>query len=201
MASLKISLRVDKSVAELKEFIDAREMGGFGVREVAGANEHWHFYLETDKYRNIQSFRVQLTKAILTLKGNGGYSATIVDDIEKYERYLCKGNSDGESPEIAWRNSIVYTDDKIGSLHEEYWKANRILKKRKTGAVIDWVVDECKRQNFDWKEREKISLVYVAEISRRAKPLNTFAAKAAVNGIQLQLCATDDAVKMFAEQL
>lgn len=202
MALLKIALRVDRSFDAVKTFIDSKGIGGFGVREVAGeSNEHWHFLLETDKFKNLQSFRVNLTKTVTELKGNGSYSATAVEDVAKYERYLCKGNSEGEAPEVAWRNSILYTDDKISELHENYWKENKSLKKRKIGSVIDYIVDECKREGVEWKDRDKIAVLYVTEISKRAKPFNQFAAKSAVNAIQLQLCPDDSAIRMFAELL
>lgn len=201
MSLLLIALRIDKCLSAVKEFIDSKGCGGFGVREVAGDNEHWHFLLSTDKFRNLPAFRVSLTRAVPELKGNASYSATAVNDLAKYERYLAKGASEGESAEVAWRNSVTYSDDKIGELHEQYWKENSRLKKRKVGSIIDFVVDECKRQSVDWKDRSKIATMYVAEIAKRAKPFNQFAAKAAVNGIQLQLCPDEQAVAMFAELL
>lgn len=201
MAVLQIALRVDKEFSSVKNFIDQKGCGGFGVREVAGDNEHWHFLLETDKFKNLQSFRVALTRACDQLKGNGSYSATKVEDVEKYERYMCKGASEGESCEVAWRNSLKYTDEKISELHDAYWKENLRLKKRKVGSVIDYIVDECKREGIDWKERSKIAVKYVTEISKRAKPFNQFAAKSALNAIQLQLCPDDSAIAMFAEML
>ena len=197
--ALYVALRVEKAFDAVKAWIDSKEMGGIGVREVAGDNEHWHFLLETDKFKNLQSFRVQLTKAIPVLKGNASYSATKVEDKEKYMRYLCKGASEGESPEVAWRNSLLYSDEWVSERHEEYWQENKRLKKRKVGSVIDFVVDECKRANVDWKARDKIAVIYVTEIAKRAKPFNQFAAKAAVNAIQLQLCPDDSAIRMFAE--
>ena len=199
--ALLIALRVDKELPAVLDFIGERGCGGFGVREVSNGNEHWHFLLETDKFRNIQSFRVTLTRVIPNLKGNAAYSATTVDDVEKYERYMCKGNSEGESPEIAWRNSLKYIDDKIGELHAAYWKENMKLKKRKVGSVIDYIVDECKREGVEWKDRDKIAVKYVSEIAKRAKPFNQFAARSAVNAIQLQLCPDDSAIRMFAELL
>lgn len=199
MESLRVALRVDKCFPEVKAFIESKGCGGFGVREVAGDNEHWHFVLETDRFKNLQSFRVQLTKAVPGLKGNAAYSATKVEDIDKYYRYLCKGASEGEAAEVAWRNSLLFTDEWISERHAEYWQENKRLKKKRTGSVIDFVVDECRRDGLDWKDREKIAIRYVTEMSKRAKPFNQFAAKAAVNAVQLQLCPDDSAIRMFAE--
>lgn len=198
---LKIALRTDKEFDAVKAFIDSKGIGGFCVREVSGDNEHWHWYLETDKFKNLQSFRVNLTKTVVALKGNASYSASAVEDDDKYLRYMCKGESQGVAPEVAWRNSILYTDDKISDLHEKYWQENARLKKRKVGSVIDYIVDECKRDGVEWKERSKIAEKYVREIVKRGKPLNTFAAKSAVNTVQMLLCPDDEAVRYFADQL
>lgn len=201
MSVLKIALRVDKELEAVEVFLNSKACGGFGVREVAGDNEHWHFLLETDKFRNLQAFRVALTRAVPALKGNASYSATAVNDLEKYVRYMCKGESEGVGPEVVWRNSIVYSDEECEKLHEEYWKENARLKKRKAGSMIDWVVDECKRQGIEWKDRSSMAKLYVAEVAKRGKPFNQFAARSAVNAVQLALCPDDSAINMFAELL
>lgn len=201
MAVLKIALRVDKELGAVTTFLDAKGCGGFGVREIAGDNEHWHFLLETDKFKNLPAFRVALTRAVPDLKGNAAYSATAVNDLEKYVRYMCKGECEGVGPQVAWRNSMVYSDEHVEELHAEYWKENAKLKKRKAGSMIDWVVDECKRTGVDWKERSKMAKMYVAEVAKRGKPFNQFAAKAALNAVQLALCPDESAIDMFAELL
>lgn len=198
--ALKISLRVDKCVDDVEAWLDSRGFGGFGVRECATDNEHYHFYVEAD-FKNMQSFRVQLTKAVPGLKGNGAYSATEVKDVDKYVRYMCKGESDGAGCEVVWRHTLVYTEEFCEELHSEYWTENRRLKKRKAGAVIDAVIDECKRQDVAWTNRSKIAELYVREIAQRARPLNQFSAKSGVNAIQLALCPDDSAIHMFAETL
>lgn len=200
MPRILVALRTDKAFTGVKAFLDSKAAGGFAVREVAGENEHWHWLVETE-YKNIQTFRVNLVRAVPELKGNASYSATEVKDLEKYERYMAKGASEGEMPEVAWRNSIVYTDDRIGELHEQYWTENRRLRKRKAGTAMDATVDICKDESVDWKDRAKISEIYLRQLVQRNRPVNTFAARAAVNTIQVQLCPDDQALKMFAEQL
>lgn len=198
-----ISLRTDKEFDAVKAFIDSQAYGGFCVREVADQNEHWHWLLEVpvnaqkSSASNLQTFRMKLTRAVPVLKGNASYSATEVKDVDKYERYMCKGESEGTGPELAWRNSLKYTDEKMEELHEEFWETNKKLKKRKTGSMIDFVVDEAKRQGIDWKNREKLGEVYVREVIARAKPLNLFAVKNNINTVQCLLCPNDDALSLF----
>lgn len=198
-SKMVLAVRVDKSIDDVEAYFDRRGYGGFGVREVAGDNEHWHFLIETDAHVNIQAFRVALTKAVPELKGNGSYSVSEVKDIDKYVRYMCKGESEGCGAEVVWRHSLLYTEEKCDQLHVEYWEENRRMKKRKVGSMIDAVVDECKRSSIGWREREKISFLYVKEVMSRAKPFNAFAAKSAVNTIQMLLCPDDSAMRMFAE--
>ncbi|EFJ50314.1 hypothetical protein VOLCADRAFT_88798 [Volvox carteri f. nagariensis] len=197
--ALKIALRIDRDLDSVKLFLD--RCSGFGVREVAGSNEHWHFLVETDSYRNIQSFRVALTRKIPTLKGNACYSATVVSDLEKYERYLAKGESEGAGPEVVWRHSLKYTDEKIEELHIGYWTENKRLRKRKAGSVIDAVIDIAKDENVHWERREKLAELYLKEVVSRNRPVNIFAARSAVNTIQIQLCPDDTAIKRFSEMI
>ena len=197
---IQIALRTDKCFDEVKAFVDAKGFGGFAVREVAGTNEHWHWLLEAG-VANIQAFRVALTRAVPDLKGNAAYSATLVKELDKYERYLAKGDSEGVNPEIAWRQSIKYDDAKMEELHEEYWTENRKLKKRKAGTAMDETLDECKRDNVAWTEREKISERFLRALVKRNRPVNIFAARSSVNAIQIQLCPDDTAFKQFAEQI
>ena len=198
--ALKIALRIDKELAAVKSWLDEKGFGGIGVREVVGENEHWHFLVECD-YRNVQTFRTRLTNKIPGLKGNSAYSATAVVDLAKYERYLCKGDSEGVAVEVAWRSSLLYTDEKVGALHTAYWTEHKKLRKRKTGSAIDAVVDIAKDENINWERREKLAELYLREQVARNRPVNVFAARNAVNTIQIHLCPDDTAIKRFCEMI
>lgn len=196
-----IALRTDKEFEKVKNWVIGKGFPGFCVREVAnGENEHWHWLLETT-YKNDRTFRQRFTTDIPELKGNAAYSASEVKDLEKYERYMCKGDDDGALPEVAWKMSVKYTDEKIEELHAQYWEENRKLKKRKAGSMIDCIVDQCKAERIEWERRDKIGELYIREIVRRGKPLNMFAVKASVNTIQILLCPDDKAVERFAQEL
>lgn len=201
MAPLVLALRTDKAFASVKAWIDSKAIGGWAVREVSGDNEHWHWLLETEAFRNVQSFRVLFTRACPELRGNSSYSVSEVKDLEKYERYMAKGETQGVLPEVAWRNSVRYDDEKVEALHEEYWTENAKLKRRKVGTALDSVYDDCKRDSVQWNDREAIAEKYIRELVSRNRPLNLFAARAAVNTIQIKLCPNDDAIRLFKEQV
>lgn len=193
------ALRVDGEFEKVKDWVDRQGYGGFAVREtVGGANEHWHWLLETDKA--LHAVRCSFNRAVPELSGNGKYSLTLVKDADKYEHYLCKGGSEGQVPEVAWRNSIKFTDEKIGELHDEYWQANRALKKRKVGSMIDWVVDEAKRLEISWNDRAKISEIYIRELGARGKPINLFSIRANLNTVQMSLCPDDTILHQLMER-
>lgn len=195
-----LSLRTDGHFSGVKAYVESIGCGGFAVREtVAGENEHWHWLLETD--RKIQAVRTGLSRAVPELKGNGKYSLTEVKDIEKYERYLVKGESEGEGFELAWRNSLKYDDDKLEELHSQYWEANRKMKKRGGGSMLDWVVDQAKLQEVSYGQRSKLARIYIKELGQRGKPINLFSLKANLNSVQLALCPDDTILNQLCDQV
>lgn len=198
--ALLVALRTDKEFEAVKAFVTSKSYGGFCVREAKEDNEHWHWLLEVSA-KNVQTFRVLLTRTVPELKGNSAYSATEVADLAKYERYMCKGDSEGQKPEVVWTQSVKYTPAKIDELHAAYWLENSKLKKRKVGSMLDYVVDEAKRQNVSWRDRKALSLIYVREVKARARPLNLFAARATMNTVQMLLCPNDTMEDEFAEQI
>lgn len=187
------ALRTDQDFAVVKTWVETRGYAGFAVRElVDGGNEHWHWLLTTDE--KISVVRTSFNRACPTLKGNGAYSLSVVKDVDKYERYMAKGDSEGVAPEVCWRYGLRYSDEKLEELHEAYWTENRKLKKRKTGSVIDNVIDICKAQNVNWERRDKIGEIYIKQLVERSRPINLFAVKSSVNLIQVKLCPDDKAI-------
>lgn len=199
MAPTLIALRTDKAFAQVKAWVEKEELTGFAVREVVATNEHWHWLLRDVKARKLHALRVKLTRSVSELSGNGAYSMTECRDVEKYERYLCKGESEGAGVDVAWRHSLEYSDDWIESHHRSYWEENKRLKKKRSLGVMDHVIDAAKRQNVKWDDRKKIAELYIRELAARSKPINTYAVKSAVNGIQVQLCPDDGAIQQLLD--
>lgn len=200
MTLYKLAIRVDKEIAKVKGFFAEKNLVGWGVREtVAGANEHWHFYVET--LIKPASLRVLLKRSVPELCGNGAYSVQDVKDMDKYLRYMAKGESDAVMPEIAWKSGPVWTDEKIEELHDDYWQENQRLKKRRVESVIDVVLDQCKSEGIAWDDRTAIAERYIKELVSRHKPINIYSVKSSVNLIQVKLCPTDAAIKDLAAQV
>lgn len=195
------ALRTDKCFDAVKDWVVAQNFTGYSVRETVEGegNEHWHWILVTDK--RISQVRTSFNRAVPECKGNASYSLSLVKDVEKYKRYMAKGDHEGVLPEIAWSHGLDWTSEEFERLHEAYWEENRKLKKRKTGSVTDHVVDLCKAQNVRWDDRLKIGDLYIRELVERHKSINLFSAKSAINLIQILLCPNDDAFNEMSSRL
>lgn len=215
-----LALRIDHSLSDVIQWLNRLGCGGFGVREVsgehppqraeeeagvpqapqAGVNEHWHFLLYTE--HDVKSVRSRLLYAVPSLKGNGSYSLTVCRDLDKYIRYMCKGESEGVGCEVVWMHGLEFNDLYFEEQHVAYWAENRKLRKRQRGgALIDSVTDQCKALGVQWTNRSKIAEVYTRELVARGRPLNAFSSKSAINTIQVYLCPDDQALLEFASQL
>lgn len=188
------AIRTDKEFSLVKPFIESLpEVSGFAVREISGDNEHWHWYVRTTK--KAQPLRVLLVKKVPALRGNAGYSVAECRDVDKYHRYMCKGEAPEVPAEIAWTLGPQWTQDKFDELHEAYWAENQRIKKRKVGSVQDHVIDEAKRNCTAWDDRRALTKMYIKELVARSKPINVYAVKSAVRVIQCILCPNEDAIE------
>lgn len=200
MTLYKLAVRIDKEVSKFTSFLSDKQISGWGVREtVAGANEHWHFYVET--LIKPVSLRVLMKRAIPELVGNGAYSVQDVKDMDKYLRYMAKGESEPVMPEVVWKSGPLWTDLKIEELHDDYWQENQRLKKRRVESVVDTVLDACKDGGVAWDDRTAIAELYIKELVARHKPINIYSVKSSVNLIQVKLCPDDSAIRDLAAQV
>lgn len=203
-ALLRLALRTDKKFDEVKEFVTSKQASGFAVVENAGGeNEHYHWYLELLGYKNVQTFRVGLTKKIPDLKGNGAYSVKECDDdYERYWQYMAKGDGSGCGARVVWRHGLLFTDEKMEELHQAYWSENREKKRVKVEPVIDVVFAKLKADGTAWRDREAVAHAYIRELYNRNKPINLYSVKSAVNLLQVKLApVADEAIKSLAESV
>jgi len=191
------AMRTDSAFEEVKTFVATHATSGFCVRETkeGGANEHWHWLIYSAK--KIQPWRVALTRAVPSLKGNGSYSVSEIKDLEAYKRYMCKGDAIELQPEVVWEHGLDWGYE---DLHAQYWEANRQSKKRKAGSVIDYVIDEAKRTALAWDDRKALTRCYIKEVVARSKPINIFSVKSGVLLIQAKLCPDDQALEEIIDR-
>lgn len=201
MAPLSIALRTDKCFSETLSFLEEKGCSGWCVKEtVEGENEHWHWYLETDAYKNIRAFRVALTRGVEELKGNGAYSAKETDEfVERYWQYMAKGEGNGVGCQVVWRHGLLWTDDRIEELHQAYWAENR-AKRQKLPPIEDVVLEKAKAAGLSYDDIGELLKIYIKELFVRDKPINLFSARSRVNLISLKLAPdVDSAVSKLVD--
>lgn len=195
-----IAVRLDGTdPSDLINFLDDDGGAYLVVKEVVGDNHHFHAVVRSR--RAVQPFRMAFKRAMPSdMVGNGSYSIAVVRDLDKYHRYLCKGEQHGVWPEVVGANGIQYQDlEWQNAQHDAYWEENaRLEGARALRPVLDVVLDLCKRDRVLWHMRERIAFLYIKEMAARGKGINTFQCKSAVNLIAIKLCPDDSAVEELA---
>lgn len=201
MAPLRLALRTDVGFDSVKSWVTEKGMAGFAVFEKAGDNEHHHWFLETDTYRNLQQVRMQLTRKVEALKGNGAYSLKLCgEDYERYWQYMCKGESEGTGPTVVWRHGLVFSSEKLEELHSAYWTENGRKKRKADAPILEVVLKKCKDEGVPWSNRESIAAEYIRELYNRSKPISMYSVKAAVSLLQVKLApVAEDAIQSLAQ--
>lgn len=191
---MALALRIDSHLPQVVAWVQKEGYGGWACREVEGQNEHWHWILFTCK--NIKTVRASLTRAV-PLSGNGAYSLTVVRDVPKYERYICKGIAAGSGCDVVWKNVL---EDRTAALHAAYW-AERASLKRKAVNTLSSVYEDCIADRVEWNDRKAICKKYINALVLQNKPINLFSVRSNVNLLQCKLCPTDRAIDNLADQI
>lgn len=199
--SLRLALRTDDCFPKVVEWVTKHGYGGFAVREgVESDNPHEHWLLFCGP-KTVKAIRSLFNREIPELRGNGKYSMSEVDDLDKYARYMCKGRADYLKPTVVWRDTMTYDDAKISELHEAYWKENKSLKRKRGGSMIDKVVDAAKEKQIHYENRRELARVYIKMLVEEAKPINLFSIRANLNAVQCALCPDDTVVDALVDRL
>jgi len=200
--STPVAIRIDgQSASELIAFCDKDGGAYFIVKELEGSNPHFHCVLHS--VRKLSAVRTALKRAMPGLNGNGSYSVSAVRDLEKYQRYMSKGESSEVLPVVSGAQGFQYASAEwLQETHDAYWDENgQIMAARKRKHIIETVLLTCKEAKYEWTSRSLIAAAYIKELVSRDKPINIFAAKSAVNLIQVKLCPNDNAIDDLASTI
>jgi len=154
------------------------------------AHSHVHVYgRSTLKFKGFQS---AVRRSFPEHIGNGGYSLKECDaEVYDYLKYICKGEGEGQYPDIICRQGLEYSDEKIVELHEAYWCTNAVLlensKKRDNlklkGNIVERIEKEAKQLGLLGHDREEVAKLYCKMYVDARKPVNVYHAKGVVNTV------------------
>lgn len=175
----------------------------FIVREsVSGQNVHMHAVVYSSE--KLKTIRSRFLRAFPACSGNGSYSLTTVDDVDKYHRYLCKGADKDSAPEVVGRQGLLYTDEWVASQHESYWQVNDQIASSKSSrkrSVFEIVYDQCVSEDVYWNDSKTIAKKWVLALSQANKGINIFAVRSNVNLLRIKLCKDDKALDTIAQSV
>lgn len=171
----------------------------------AGENPHVHVYMESDK--KLAALRKDFQRKFPGNQGNAGYSMKECnDDIDAYGRYMCKGADKESSPDVIARQGLLYTDEWVKDMHDQYWVNNASLmsnkrKRANMGNVVEKVELECKAKGVRFDDRKGIAMEFVKLYKESAKPINVFYARQVVNTVSVLLDDTGSAEDRLATEI
>lgn len=200
--ALRLDILHDDNVQQLVSLCDSLGGSYWIVREGGATNPHLHVHLTTKTKLN--AVRQAFKRRFPDHSGNGHYSIKQCDsDVEGYDRYLAKGEAEGDDPIIIARHGVEYTLDNIKQWHASYWAVNQeLMKKRRkklNGSVTDQLLQVCLDKGI--KSRGGIGLQYLQLMKEANKAINTFAGKAAINTVWLHLDDSDEARDVLLGEL
>lgn len=171
--------------------------------------DHIHALLVCDDSKKLQTIRMDLRRKFPQLSGNtASYSLSLVRDLEKYERYLCKGASEDEDPVFASCLGIRYSPDWKSENHSNYWRLNfqcqkdKAAEKKRKLSFTDFLEEEAKKRKIVWSDAEKLRDLYVElSFTERRGVLNKNQIDSTVNSLIGRLCPDDRAVQFVRDRI
>lgn len=203
------ALRIDLDGVErsdVRDFIAAAGSCYFAVAEtVDGENPHVHAFITSDS--KIAALRKKVQRFLSGDRGNASYSLKeCSDEYSDYFRYLCKGDSNSQMPDVLCMCGIEFTDEWVKSMHDEYWVNNEALvrqrhkrKKIQSATAVEKLEERCKEAGVLWNQKNEIALEYIKMCKAGRKAINVFSARSIVNAVCVALCPDDSAAKELAQ--
>jgi len=193
--AIRMDIKSDTDVSGFGEWLDSYATQYVACREChEGENVHLHAYAESSS--KLSAIRMSFKRKFSLHVGNDGYSMKECDaEVGDYYKYICKGNSESELPEIVLRQGLLFDDAWIQSSHDGYWVRNeelaRASKARKEllahGNVVEKIELEAKRLKLSGRDREELAKIYIRMYAGAKKAINIFHAKGVINTVSCLL--------------
>lgn len=209
--ALRVDLLADVVLSVLVAFIAKWASSYLIVRECGEetGKEHIHAVLCMGDDKKVQSMRMQFRREFPSVVGNkAAYSLGAVKDLEKYERYMCKGASEDEMPEIVGSLGLKYSLEYIEECHTNYWRLNFQNQKDKAGSkkqklsFTDFLEQEAKKRSIVWSDVEKLRELYLElAVGERKSVVNKNQLEGCVNALIGRLCPDDRYIEFLKNKL
>lgn len=170
--------------------------------------DHIHAIIQVED-KKLQAVRMELRRKFPCLTGNkAAYSLSEVRDMEKMERYLCKGASAEEEPVFVSRCGIRYSDEWKSERHSEYWRLNfqyrqdKSAGKKRKLSFVDFVEEEAKKRKIVWSDVESLKSLYIElAFGERRGSINRTQIESCVNALIGRLCPDGRACEFVKERI
>jgi len=177
------------------------------VYEEEANRPHMHANIEYNL--TLSTFRQKL-RATFKLTGNAEYGLEEVRDLEKADRYICKGLK-GVLPVILAKSTLKYTDEFIKENHQKYWEINKelnpegIKKRDRALTFVQQIAKELKEKtppdgySYDIHTKYLVYVKMMKSLGDLGKTFDKNVLKKLHNGVMLQLCPREISREMFIE--
>lgn len=180
-------LRITSQEQKYVDFIKRQTKNAVIVFEDADEEvnrDHMHAIIELNV--KLQTFRNNFLKAFPEIKGNGNYTLRQNDDTEANYRYVCKGKSENDLPNVV----VNLKDISVVDFHKKYWENNKKGKKQKrdtTKTFVRQCADECMEIRNDWKNdllcRKIVLGIVMRNLGEKGKAFDSIVVRRLVNGV------------------
>lgn len=173
--------------------------------EAADENPHVHIVLFSSK--TIRAIRESFRRTFTEKTGNGAYSIKVCDDdTDAYMRYMCKGKSADDQPEVWFRQGLEYSVGAVVDAHERYWVNNDALTRnrrarQRTGNIVEELERVCKAKGVTKNDKVAIAREYIRMYRDARKGINVYQARAVVNTVVCLLDDNGEAEEFLAAQI
>lgn len=203
--ALRMDILSPEDVTSISEWLNGVSSNHFVVREHGSDSENPHMHAVLFSAQKIASLRQSFRRKFPQHTGNSSYSLKECnEDVEAYGRYLCKGGDRESMPDVVCRLGMDYTDEWVKAMHDQYWVNNDALvsnRRKRAMNMVERLELECKEKQIRWTDRKAIAMEYVRLQKDARKPLNSFAARAAVNTVSVLLDDSGEAAEQLAIEI
>lgn len=201
----RIDIFVDEDLERVRRWVPGVAESYLVTEETHdGANRHVHLYLRTQY--DMKKLRNRFTYMFSTHKGNKAYSFGEMwegEDAQRgYFRYMCKGDSKDVDPKVVMYAGLIFNQETINTLHQEYYQhPSKLKRKRKEENTIEEeLLEHCKKHQYRPHNKLAICQALLKIYRDRKKGWTDYEIERKMNCVLAQLDDDDSFINEQAER-